>query len=407
MQNTRGFGDSRRFFLSPRPVHGRAPALRPRSGIVTALLARCVISADEARLSVAGDWTLRAAATIQAALPERPDGAIRRVIVDTAAVAVMDTTGAVLLARWLRPLIHGGAELGFAGGNPAHHALIRRVQLAERKPLARPRSPVLAQLARRVGRGTMTSLAAAHDLLGFFGLVAATLAGTALRPGRLRGRSIVVHVERIGLHALPILGLLSFLIGIVLAYQGADQLRTYGAEIFTVNLLGVSILRELGGLMTAILVAGRSGSAFTAEMGTMKVNEEVDAMRTMGLDPVEVLVLPRLLAMIVTLPLLTLYANLVALAGGATMVVLALDIGLGQFLTQLGEAIHPSTFWIGMVKAPVFALLIGLVGCYEGLQVSGSAESVGRRTTRSVVESIFLVIVADAGFSILFAQMGF
>jgi phospholipid/cholesterol/gamma-HCH transport system permease protein len=227
-----------------------------------------------------------------------------------------------------------------------------------------------------------------------------------LRPRRLRLRAVVAHVERIGLHALPILGLLSFLIGVVLAYQGADQLRTYGAEIFTVNLLGVSILRELGGLLTAILVAGRSGSAFAAEIGTMKVNEEVDAMRTMGLDPVEVLVLPRLLAMVIALPLLTLYASLMALAGGAVMVVGALGITLPQFLNQLGEAVMLSTFWVGLSKAPVFALLIALAGCYEGLQVTGSAESVGRQTTKSVVEAIFLVIVADAFFSILFAQLG-
>ena len=359
-----------------------------------------------ARLTLGGTWTLQAAAEIQAALPARPDEGITRLAIDTGAIPAMDTTGALLLARWLRPLTRHDAEIAFVAGNTAHHALVRRVDLAERKPLARPRAPVLIQLAQRVGHATYSSAAAARDLLEFFGLVTVTLAGAIAHPGRLRGRAIVAHVERIGLHALPILGLLSFLIGVVLAYQGADQLRTYGAEIFTVNLLGVSILRELGGLMTAILVAGRSGSAFTAEMGTMKVNEEVDAMRTMGLDPVEVLVLPRLLAMIITLPLLTLYANLMALAGGAVMVVLALDISLAQFLAQLGEAVHVSTFWVGMAKAPVFALLIGLVGCYEGLQVSGSAESVGRRTTRSVVESIFLVIVADAGFSILFAQMG-
>ncbi len=368
--------------------------------------AELAISGETARLAARGAWTLRAAAEIEAALPPSPPTSVGRLSIDTGGIATMDTVGAVMLARWLRPLVRAGARIEFAAGNPAHHALIRRVQLSERKPLARPAIPVLIQIAARVGAGTFSSLAAARDLLAFLGLVTTTLAGSFLRPGRLRFRAIVAHVERIGLHALPILGLLSFLIGVVLAYQGADQLRVYGAEIFTVNLLGVSILRELGGLMTAILVAGRSGSAFTAEIGTMRVNEEVDAMRTMGLDPVEVLVLPRLLAMIVALPLLTLYANLVALAGGGVMVVATLDIGIGQFLAQLGDAVTLSTFWMGMVKAPVFAALIGLVGCYEGLQVSGSAESVGRRTTRSVVEAIFLVIVADAAFSILFAQLG-
>ena len=364
------------------------------------------LEADTLRLTVHGTWTIRTADAAQAALPPRRETGFVRIVVDTGAVDAMDTAGAVLLARWMRPLAQAGAQVEFAAGNPAHHALVRRVQLPERQPLARPAVPVVVQLAQRIGRATYTTLAAGRDLLGFFGLVTVTFAGVVLRPGRLRVRAVIAHVERIGLHALPILGLLSFLIGVVLAYQGADQLRVYGAEIFTVNLLGVSILRELGGMMTAILVAGRSGSAFTAEIGTMKVNEEVDAMRTLGLDPVEVLVLPRLIAMVIALPLLTLFANLVALGGGAAMVVFILDIGLPQFLAQLGEAVHVSTFWAGMVKAPVFALLIGLVGCYEGLQVSSSAESVGRRTTRSVVESIFLIIVVDAAFSVVFAQLG-
>jgi len=211
---------------------------------------------------------------------------------------------------------------------------------------------------------------------------------------------------RIGVKALPMASLVALSVGFILAMQASTELGKLGANSFIPDLVSLSLLRELGPLLIAIIVVGRSGSAVAAELGTMKVNEEIDAMRTMGLDPVEVLVLPRLLAMIVALPLLTIYANLAALSGGALMVVLTLDIGVAQFLSQLGEAVTISTFWIGMVKAPVFALLIGLVGCYEGLQVSGSAESVGRRTTRSVVEAIFLVIVADAGFSILFAQMG-
>jgi phospholipid/cholesterol/gamma-HCH transport system permease protein len=367
--------------------------------------ARLEIGQGATRLLLGGDWTLRNAGAAAAALPARDGQEPGPVVVDTSAVGAMDTTGAFLLSQWLR---HAGASdnAAFAAGNPAHHALVERVTLKERQPLARPASPSLVLLARRTGRATFAFARAAANLLEFFGLVSVKLALVLLRPGRLRLRAVVAHVERIGLHALPILGLLSFLIGVVLAYQGADQLRAYGAEIFTVNLLGVSILRELGGLLTAILVAGRSGSAFAAEIGTMKVNEEVDAMRTMGLDPVEVLVLPRLLAMVVALPLLTIYASLMALAGGAVMVVASLGVTLPQFLNQLGEAVTLSTLWVGLSKAPVFALLIALAGCYEGLQVTGSAESVGRQTTKSVVEAIFLVIVADAFFSILFAQLG-
>ncbi len=377
-----------------------------RSVAMSTIWARLEQNGDELLLVAGGQWVIAQTKEIEAALRAAQPGAARRVTLDLGEVAAMDTAGAYLIARWLRQFSGGGAEIEVRASKPAHAALIRRVELAQRAPLARPGHSALARLAFRVGRATLGFGRIAADLLGFFGLVSVTIARTAMRPQRLRLAAIVAHVERIGLHALPILGLLSFLIGVVLAYQGADQLRYYGAEIFTVNLLGVSILRELGVLLTAIMVAGRSGSAFTAEIGTMKVNEEVDAMRTLGLDPIEVLVLPRIVAMAITLPLLTLYASLMSLAGGALMAMIALDISLAQFLTQLREALVVSTFWVGMVKAPVFAFLIALVGCFEGLQVTGSAESVGTHTTKSVVEAIFLVIVADAAFSILFSAMG-
>jgi phospholipid/cholesterol/gamma-HCH transport system permease protein len=361
---------------------------------------------DVLRLVAGGDWVIAHTHAIEKTLTGPPAGEPRHVQVELAEVGAMDTAGAYLIARWLRHFAHQGSAIELRAANPAHEALIKRVEIAQRASLSRPRHSALAQLAFRVGAATLGFGKVARDLLGFFGLVCVTLVGTLLRPRRLRFVSVVAHIERIGLHALPILGLLSFLIGVVLAYQGADQLRYYGAEIFTVNLLGVSILRELGILLTAIMVAGRSGSAFTAEIGTMKVNEEVDAMRTLGLDPIEVLVLPRVIAMAIALPILTLYASLMALAGGAIMAMVELDIGLPQFLTQLREAITATTFWVGMVKAPVFAFLIALVGCFEGLQVSGSAESVGKHTTKAVVESIFLVIIADAAFSILFSALG-
>lgn len=332
------------------------------------------------------------------------DGAAMRV--DLSKVELLDTAGAFLLARWIRRHARGPETVTLVGANAAQSALLKRVEISERQPLKRVLNRPLAALTIRVGRAAFEVAHAAAELLAFFGLVLVTLGRSILRPARFRLVSLVAHVERIGLHALPILGLLSFLIGVVLAYQGADQLRAYGAEIFTVNLLGISVLRELGILLTAIMVAGRSGSAFTAEIGTMKVNEEVDAMRTLGLDPIEVLVLPRIVAMLIALPLLAVYTDLMALGGGAIMAMATLDISLSQFLTQLNEAVVVSTFWVGLVKAPVFAFLIGLVGCYEGLQVSGSAESVGRRTTKAVVESIFLVIIADAAFSILFSYLG-
>ena len=203
-----------------------------------------------------------------------------------------------------------------------------------------------------------------------------------------------------------IVGLLAFLIGVVLAYQGADQLARFGAQIYTVNLLGISVLREMGILITAIIVAGRSGSAFTAQIGTMKVNQEIDAMRTIGLDPVEVLVLPRALALVLVMPLLTFYANIMAILGGGLMVWVLLGIDPAAFVRQLHQSLNVEALLVGMIKAPVFAFVIGLVGCFEGLRTGGNAESVGTQTTRAVVEAIFLVIVLDAFFSVFFSVIG-
>jgi phospholipid/cholesterol/gamma-HCH transport system permease protein len=222
----------------------------------------------------------------------------------------------------------------------------------------------------------------------------------------LRLTPLVFHMEKVGLNALPIVGLISFLIGVVLAYQGATQLQKFGAEVFVVDLIGVSVLREIGILLTAIVVAGRSGSAFTAQIGSMKVNEEVDAMRTLGLDPIQVLVIPRTLALVLMLPLLAFFSDIMGLLGGGLMAWSVLDVSPGQFIERLNGSIGMWTFWVGIIKAPVFGLLIALVGCYEGLQVANSAESVGSRTTRSVVESIFLVMIVDAVFSIFFAYIG-
>jgi phospholipid/cholesterol/gamma-HCH transport system permease protein len=230
-----------------------------------------------------------------------------------------------------------------------------------------------------------------------------------LRPDReIPWPAFITQIEETGINSLPIVGLLSFLIGVVIAYQGADQLHRVfpGTEIFTINLVGVSTLRELGGLMSAIILAGRSGSAFTAQIGTMKLNQEIDAMQTIGLNTAEALVLPRVLGLVITLPLLTFYADLMGLLGGAVMCYFDLGFTVPVFVRQLQDAIDLNTFLVGMIKAPVFAFIIALVGCFEGLQVEGDAASVGRLTTRSVVESIFLVIVFDAGFSILFSIVG-
>lgn len=352
-----------------------------------------------------GRWDLKAAGNLARDLdgfsPGDGGGALR---LDLSRLDVMDTAGAYLLAR-LADRLGARYTVSVTGVRPEHAALFDAVRKAGAPPadsLSPAPHPILEML-ERTGRATVDAAREGLDLLGFLGLVTITFGRVLANPSRLRVRAVLFHIEQTGLNALPILGLLSFLIGVVLAFQGADQLRRFGAELFVVNLLGVSILREIGILMTAIIVAGRSGSAFTAQIGTMKVNQEVDAISTLGLDVVELLVVPRALALMISLPLLAFYADIMGLIGGAVMSYATLDITFGTFIRQLHGAVTLPHFLVGLVKAPVFALVIAMVGCYEGLKVSGSAESVGTLTTKSVVESIFLVIVLDAMFSVLFS----
>lgn len=243
-----------------------------------------------------------------------------------------------------------------------------------------------------------------HNVMGFSGLFYMKAIKLFFSPKLFRSKAFVNQIKWIGIDALPIVMLLIFLIGIVLAYQGVTQFRKFGAEIFVVNLLGVSILREIGVLITAIIIAGRSGSAITAQLGSMKINREVDALQVMGLDPIYVLVLPRILALTVTLPVLTFIADLVGLFGGAVMCRFYLDLSFVQFLEQLKSAVDIKTFIVGFSKAPFFGFIIALIATYQGFQVFESAQSLGRMTTRSVVQSIFSIIVLDAIFSILFAM---
>lgn len=359
-------------------------------------------------LAAGGRWDLAAVPHLQARLgAAEPDRRDAPVCLDLSGLTALDTAGALLLNRLAERLRGQGHKVAIVGARPDLCTLLKEVQRAARRKV--PAAPAYKpgwDLLERTGRATVAGGRVAADLLNFLGLVTVTGLRLMTMPHRFRLKPFVFHLEQVGLNAMPIVGLLSFLIGVVLAFQGADQLRQFGAEIFVVNLLGISILREIGVLMTAIIVAGRSGSAFTAQIGTMKVNQEVDALRTLGLDPVELLVVPRLLSLIVALPLLAFFASAMGLLGGALMSYFSLGVNFGQFLTQLQLAVEPSTLFVGLVKAPVFAVVIALVGCYEGLRVSGSAESVGLLTTRSVVVSIFLVIVLDALFSVLFSFLG-
>ncbi len=359
------------------------------------------------RMALAGRWQTDFLGPIDGPLRNiRPDRK-RTATIDLSGVEAMDTAGAWLVYRCLRQWRNDGLSANMSGGSAAFRNLIDTVGAFDSKcPDPPPPVNAIAAIVARTGRATIGILQETGALIRFVGVTLTALLRNLVLPGRLRVTALFFHLEHTGLNALPIVGLISFLVGVVLAFQGADQLSRFGAEIFTVNLVGAGVLREMGVLLTAIIVAGRSGSAFTAQIGTMKVNEEVAAMQVMGLDPVDVLVIPRLVALIVTLPLLTFYADLMGLAGGALMAALVLDISVLQFLRQLNDAVPLSAYGVGLVKAPVFAFVIAVVGCFEGLRVAGSAEAVGALTTRAVVESIFLVIVLDAMFSVFFAILG-
>ncbi len=354
-----------------------------------------------------GDWTAETAGAIDRDLNSLPAHPASAAIIDVGEIGRLDTTGAWLIERTRRALSAAGTQVETAGADDAKQLLLDRLSELAREPPAQDiHHSGLSRLLFSVGNATVEVFDEAVDLLNFLGLAMLKSWRVMASPQRFRFTAFVAHLESTGFNALPIVGLLSFVIGIVLAYQGADQLRRFGAEIFTVDLLGISILREMAILMTAIIIAGRSGSAFTAQIGTMQVNEEIDAMRTIGLDPMEVLVLPRAFALIVALPLLTIYADFMGLLGGAVMAMAVLDITSTQFIERLHEAVPLWAFWVGLIKAPIFGFVIALIGCREGLKVSGSAESVGRQTTRSVVISIFMIMVLDGIFSVFFSTVG-
>ena len=260
-------------------------------------------------------------------------------------------------------------------------------------------------LFERVGKSTVDQIEQLLEALSFIGETAHALIKSIMQPQRIRWRPILFNIRTAGFDAMPIVGLLSFLLGIVVAYQGAGQLRQYGANIFVADLVGLSMLREFAPLMTAIIIAGRSGSAYAAQIGTMAVTEEIDAMRTLGISPQELLVLPKVIALFIAMPLLTVFADALGVFGGMLMAQQQLDVGFVEFLDRFVKAVSPTAFLIGVGKAPIFALIIAIVGCFQGFRTRGGADSVGRQTTRSVVQSIFLVIVADAFFSVAFSML--
>ncbi|WP_037312774.1 ABC transporter permease [Ruegeria halocynthiae] len=361
---------------------------------------------DGIRLRIAGELVTQSLASVEDDFATyTPDS--KNVVLDLTGIESLDTGGAWLVADLAHRVKNAGADVQFLGLTPAQSALIETVSHnIPDKPGSVPDRRSFVDWVASVGAKTVGAWKDTLSVLGFLGLTLHRLVRTIVMPWRLRRAALVSQMEETGFKAIPIVALMGFLIGVVLAFQGATQLKQFGAEIFVVELISISVLRELGILLTAIIVAGRSGSAFTASIGSMKVQEEIDAMRTLGLDPIEVLVIPRVVALLITLPILGFIADIAGLLGGGLMSWIDLGVSPGMFVTRLKENTGIWQLAIGMIKAPFFALVIGVIACWQAMQVKGSAQSVGQRTTASVVQSIFMVIMLDALFSIFFSVMG-
>ena len=347
---------------------------------------------------VAGALTITRAATTQREIDALPDP----ITIDLSEIERMDTVGAWLVYRTVRDR---GAKV--IGASRDEVSLLKQVGEFDKPTRVTPDEPhnfvaVLRELGQWVAE-TGTTLV---GLLGFFGATLIGFANVIRRPKRFRLNAVVQRFDVVGVRALGIIGLMSFLIGIVIAQQGSVQLAQFGAEVYTVNLVGRITVRELGTLMTAIMVAGRSGSAFAAQLGTMKITEEIDAMRTIGVSPIEALVIPRMIAAIVMMPLLSFWAMLMSLLGGGVFVWFSLGMPPLTYIQQLRDVIPLTDMWVGIIKAPVFGFIIALAGCFQGMLVEGNSEEVGTRTTSAVVQSIFLVIVLDAIFAVFFSSVG-
>ena len=325
-----------------------------------------------------------------------------RLVIDLSEVERMDTVGAWLVHKLERDK---GARI--VGTTEDQQTLIDHVARADQPmKVRREYEPPLGQLVGEIGAATQQALRTMVGLLGFFGALIISIGNIIRHPRRFRFNAVVTRFDVVGVRALGIIGLMSFLVGIVIAQQGAVQLRQFGAEVYTINLIGRSSVKELGVLMTAIMVAGRSGSAFAAQLGSMKLNEEVDAMRTIGVSPMEALVFPRVIATVLMMPMLGFYSAIIAIVGGGVFTWISLDIPPVTFVSRLREVIPMTDLWQLLIKAPVFGIIIAMAGCYQGLQVEGNAEEVGLRTTTAVVQGIFLVIVLDAFFAVFFTEIG-
>ena len=361
----------------------------------------------ESRLQLAGDCRMADIPGLERVLARLQAAPRLNLDVDLGAAGDVDIGPAWLLHQALADLRAAGTTVALHGSPPEHFRFFDQALARESERGLPPAAPAADSRLVALGKAIAGYLSSGFAELAFGGklLVTAAVAWTSLK--RLRIPSVVRHAYETGVQAIPVVAMIAFLIALISAYIGAQQLRPFGAEIFTVDLVAIGVLRELGVLLTAIMVAGRTGSAYAAEIGVMKLNDEVDALESMGLDPHEVLVLPRVLGLMIALPLLTIVADFMGLAGGGLLTRYLTDLPWPQFFQRLDEAVAPTTFWAGLIKAPVFGLLIALTGTLRGLQVRESSRELGRLTTVAVVQSIFLVIFADALFAIFFLEIDF
>ncbi len=367
------------------------------------------LSGDALTLRLSGDWSIENATSLERSLAKVEVGHAKRIHVDSTHLDFLDLTAALLLHRRLKALSAGGVKIEFNGTRPSQLTFIEELSQAKRASAtgsAEEEEAVTAAVAK-VGKFFVEQRANLRTALEFYGRILVTFLATLTHPKRLRLASVARHVYETGIQAIPIVALIAFLITVVIAYIGAQQLEQFGAEIFTVDLVTIGVLREMGVLLTAIIVAGRSGSAFAAEIGVMQLNDEVDALKSIGMNPYEVLVLPRVLGLVIALPLLTILADAMGLAGGALLCSWLLDISIPQFVARMQDALAPTTFWAGFIKSPAFAFLIAMTGTYRGMQVRDSSRELGRLTTVAVVQAIFLVILANAVFAIIYMKVDF
>ena len=364
-------------------------------------------AASNLMIRVGGTWVVSQASSLFSHLDNLSISTSTPVVFDLSALDSLDTAGAWLLYRTAKRLRADGHTVEFTGGTQAQMGLIGQAEDND-IPSDRPEEKQLSvtRFVGEVGESVYGAFYGGVSFLNFFGMILVAVGRVIVNPRRLRMTATIHQIEQIGIRALPLVGLISFLIGVVIAYQAAGVLQEMNADFLTVDMVSFIVLRELGILLAAIIIVGRSGSAFTAQIGAMVMHEEVDAMRALALDPIEILVVPRFIALLIVMPILTFYADMVGMIGAIMVTWAKLGVTPDAFIERMHEIITGWDFGVGLIKAPIFGIIIAMIGCYEGLQVTGSTESVGRQTTKSVVEAIFMILVLDAFFAVFFTEIG-